>query len=101
VAATSSEADQGVAETAWHIGIGIANLINLISPGRIVLSGWAGPLLGERLLPGICESARRHSLSHPFVDASIGLGRLGPDAVGLRAATLPIEQFLNGTARSR
>jgi len=55
-------------------------------------------LLGQRLLPDICEAARQHSLSHPFTSASIELGHLGPDAVGLGAATLPIEHFLNGTA---
>jgi predicted NBD/HSP70 family sugar kinase len=97
LAATSAAAEQVLAETALYVGVGIADLINLISPERIILGGWAGLLLGERLLPAIREAARQHSLRHPFAGTSIELGRLGPDAVGLGAATLPIEHFLNGT----
>jgi predicted NBD/HSP70 family sugar kinase len=97
-AAASPAAEQVLAETALYIGVGIADLINLTSPERIILGGWAGLLLGERLLPAIRESARQHSLSHPFSRTSIELGHLGPDAVGLGAATLPVEHFLNGTA---
>lgn len=97
MAATSPAAEDVLAETALYVGVGIANLINLLSPERIILGGWAGLLLGERLLPDIREAARQHALSHPFARTSIELGRLGPDAVGLGAATLPIEHFLNGT----
>lgn len=89
-------------ETALYLGAGIANLVNLFGPDRIVLGGWAGLLLGERLLPAIRESAGRHSLTHRFAQTSIELGGLGPDAVALGAATLPMERFLDGelTARS-
>lgn len=98
LAATSAEAEQVLAETALYVGVGIADVINLISPERIILGGWAGLLLGERMLPAIRDAARQHSLSHPFAGTSIELGHLGPDAVGLGAATLPIEHFLNGSA---
>jgi predicted NBD/HSP70 family sugar kinase len=101
LAATSPAAEAVLAETATYVGVGIADLINLISPERIILGGCAGLLLGERLLPAIGESARQHSLSHPFARTSIELGHLGPDAVGLGAATLPIEHFLDGTAPAR
>jgi hypothetical protein len=69
----------------------------LFNPERVILGGWAGLLLGARLLPEIRESARRHSLHHPFAAASIELGQLGPGAVALGAATLALESFLNGT----
>jgi hypothetical protein len=49
------------------------------------------------MLPAIREAAREHSLRHPFAQTSIELGRLGPDAVALGAATLPIEALLSGT----
>jgi predicted NBD/HSP70 family sugar kinase len=83
-------------ETAEYLGIGLANLVNLFNPERVILGGWAGLLLGGRLLPAIRESARQHSLRHPFAATSIELGRLGPEAVALGAATLPVERFLNG-----
>lgn len=86
-------------ETADYIGAGIGALINLFNPERVILGGWAGLLLGRRLLPAIRESARRHSLRHPFAATSLELGRLGPEAVALGAATLPVESFLNGSPR--
>lgn len=84
-------------ETALYLGAGIANLINLFGPERVILGGWAGLLLGQRLLPAIRQAARQHSLTHRFAQASIELGRLGTDAVALGAATLPMERFLDGT----
>ena len=98
LAGTSAKAAEVLDETALFLGVGIANLINLLNPEQIILGGWSGLLLGGRMLPAIRDAARRHSLRHPFADTSIELGRLGPEAVALGAATLPVERFLNGTA---
>jgi predicted NBD/HSP70 family sugar kinase len=83
-------------ETCEYLGAGIGTLINLLNPQRVILGGWAGLLLGGTLLPAIREAAREHSLRHPFAATSIELGQLGPWAVALGAATLPMESFLNG-----
>ena len=105
-AETSRRAEKVLQETIGYLGAGIAGLINLFNPERIIIGGWAGLLLGDTLLPGIREAARRHALRHPFTETSIELCRLGPDAVALGAATLPVEYFLSGstsanTGRSR
>jgi predicted NBD/HSP70 family sugar kinase len=97
LAATSARAAELLDETALYLGVSIGNLINLFNPERIILGGWAGSMLGERMLPAIREAARTHSLRYPFAQTSIELGRLGPDAVALGAATLPIEALLSGT----
>ncbi|HEX3516367.1 MAG TPA: ROK family transcriptional regulator [Trebonia sp.] len=93
---TSTLAAAILDDTAVYLGVGLASLINLFNPERIVLGGWAGLLLGERLLPAIWEAVRKHSLRQPFAAASIVLGQLGPEAVTLGAATLPMERFLDG-----
>jgi predicted NBD/HSP70 family sugar kinase len=98
LAETSPEAAKVLDETALYLGAGIGDLINLFSPDRIILGGWAGLLLGHHMLPAIRASAREHALTHPFAETTITVGRLGPDAVALGAATLPIQAFLNGTA---
>jgi predicted NBD/HSP70 family sugar kinase len=95
---TSEPAARVLDDTAVYLGVGIANLINLFNPERIILGGWAGLLLGDRLLPAIRAAAGQHSLRHPFAETLIELGQLGPDAVALGAATLPIERFLSGRA---
>jgi predicted NBD/HSP70 family sugar kinase len=81
-------------ETAAYLGAGVANLINLFNPERVVLGGWAGLALGSRLLPEIRAAARAQALRKPFEQARIELGQLGVDAVALGAATLPVAQLL-------
>jgi predicted NBD/HSP70 family sugar kinase len=97
LAPASAQAAEILDKTALYLGGGIANLINLFNPERIVLGGWAGLLLGAHMLPAIQTAARDRSLRHLFAETSIELGRLGPDAVALGAATLPIEAFLGGS----
>jgi predicted NBD/HSP70 family sugar kinase len=97
LAPASAQAASILDRTALYLGGGIANLINLFNPERIVLGGWAGLLLGAHMLPAIQAAARDRSLRHLFAETSIELGRLGPDAVALGAATLPIEAFLGGS----
>ena len=98
LAERSPEAAKVLGETALYLGAGIGDLINLFSPDRIILGGWGGLLLGRHMLPAIRSAAREHALNHPFAETTITVGRLGPDAVALGAATLPIRAFLNGTA---
>jgi predicted NBD/HSP70 family sugar kinase len=94
----TAETQAVLAETALYLGVGTGNLINLFNPERIVLGGWAGLLLGERLLPAIRSAAQAHALKQPFAEATISQGLLGPAAVALGAATLPMEAFLEGSA---
>jgi len=101
VVATDDRAAEVLAETALYLGTGISDLVNLFGPERIVLGGWAGLLLGERILPAVREAAKQHSLTHRFAHTSIVLGELGPDAVALGAATLPMERVLNGVLAAR
>lgn len=89
-----------IEETADYLGAGLANLINLFNPERIVIGGWAGLLLGRHHLTRIKRSAADNSLTQPYETASIVLGRLGPDAVALGAATLVVEEFLLAKAVS-
>ncbi|MEU3162703.1 ROK family transcriptional regulator [Streptosporangium sp. NPDC006930] len=81
-------------EAIGSLGAGLANLINLLNPERVILGGWAGSLLGQRFLPEIRAAASRYALPLPFSQTSIELGRLGAEAVALGAATLVVEDFL-------
>lgn len=97
----SRAAETVLAETAGYLGAGIATLVNLFNPERIILGGWAGLALGGRLLGQIRAAAAEHALRRPFEQASIELCRLGPDAVALGAATLPVARLLaNGGRRA-
>lgn len=93
-AGRSKTAAKVLHDTAGYLGAGIANLINLFNPERIVLGGWAGLALGNALLPDIREAAEAHSLNHTFGHVTIELCQLGPDAVAFGAATLPVAAML-------
>ncbi|MET8009514.1 hypothetical protein ABZU86_34475 [Streptomyces sp. NPDC005271] len=69
-------------------------MINLFNPERIVLGGWAGLLCGARILPGIRAATAAYALRRPCAQTHIDLAQLGPDAVDLGAATLPLARFL-------
>ena len=81
-------------EMVGQLGAGIAGLINLFSPERIVLGGRAGLALGERFLPDIRAAAARNALRQPYSKTRIDLCQLGPDAIAMGAATLPIARLL-------
>jgi predicted NBD/HSP70 family sugar kinase len=81
-------------DTAGYLGAGIANLINLFSPDRVVLGGWAGLAVGSVLLPRIRAAAEAHALRHAYAQTRIDLCELGPDAVAVGAATLPVAAML-------
>jgi predicted NBD/HSP70 family sugar kinase len=93
-AARSPVAARVLEETAGMLGAGIADLVNLFNPERIVLGGWAGLALGTRLLPAIRTAAAAHALPHAYARTSIELCGLGPDAVAYGAATLPVAALL-------
>ncbi|BFO17202.1 hypothetical protein SHKM778_35900 [Streptomyces sp. KM77-8] len=80
-------------ETAEYLGAGLADLINLFQPERILVGGWAGLQLGARFLEGVRRHALAYALRRPAARVDIVLGRLGPDAVTVGAATLPLADF--------
>ncbi|MFS4091016.1 ROK family protein [Streptomyces sp. AF1A] len=83
-----------LAETAEYLGAGLSDLINLFQPERVLVGGWAGLRLGSAFLDQVREHALARALRHPAGRVGIELGRLGPDAVTVGAAALPLAAFL-------
>ncbi|MEU9154557.1 ROK family transcriptional regulator [Streptomyces sp. NPDC048417] len=86
-------------ETAEYLGAGLSDLINLFQPERILIGGWAGLQLGARFLPAVRRYAATYALRHPAEQVTIDLGRLGPDAVTVGAAILPLADFFSRGGR--
>ncbi|MFF7333046.1 ROK family protein [Streptomyces sp. NPDC090306] len=80
-------------ETAEYLGAGLSDLINLFQPERVLVGGWAGLQLGPRFLESVRGHALSYALSHPAGRVGIEMGRLGPDAVTVGAAILPLADF--------
>ncbi|MGW1215136.1 ROK family transcriptional regulator [Streptomyces sp. NPDC002499] len=80
-------------ETAEYLGAGLSDLINLFQPERILIGGWAGLQLGSRFLPAVRRHAMSYALRYPADKVTVELGLLGPDAVTVGAAILPLADF--------
>lgn len=89
-----------LSETIHYLGAGIANLINLFNPQRIVLGGKVGLPLGEYCLPEIIQEVERYALKQPFNATRILVSQLGGDAVSLGSARLAVEAFLTQVGKS-
>ncbi|SFE65919.1 Sugar kinase of the NBD/HSP70 family, may contain an N-terminal HTH domain [Actinopolyspora alba] len=88
-----------VSEAVEYLGAGIATLVNLFLPTRVLIGGWAGLLLGRHRLELVQDSVARYALRYPADRVSVAEGGLGPDAVTVGAATLPLARFLDEGGR--
>lgn len=77
-----------------HLGLAIANLVNLYNPEKIIVGGWFGDRIAGEHLESLRESVRRFSLEQPGQQAVVERSQLGMAAVTLGAATLPIDRFI-------
>jgi glucokinase len=85
-------AQRAVAREAHYLGLGIANLVTLFAPDRIVLGGSvmrSAPLF----LPGIQARVARNCGLVPHEKTEIALASLGPDAGLIGAAAVWLHRF--------
>ena len=87
------EASPELRAVAWHLGRGLAGMVNLLNPRVIVLGGYLRPLLP--LVQSDVESALdEHSLAAPREHARIMLPGLGADSVLVGASELAFGALL-------
>jgi predicted NBD/HSP70 family sugar kinase len=99
LAGTDRNARRTITDTIRYLGAGLACLINLFNPERIIIGGWAGIALCTDLLPQVWTAAAEHALRQPFAQTSIELCTLGDHGLTIGAATLPVEELLATTRR--
>ncbi|MBI5511932.1 MAG: ROK family protein [Deltaproteobacteria bacterium] len=76
-----------VDEAATYLGIGVANVITLLGPEKVVLGGGVIEAMGKRLLARVKAAARAQVFpAAQAATSSIVLSKLGDDAVALGAA---------------
>ena len=98
IVAASAAAGDAVAarvfrRAATYIGIGVANLLNLLNPAMVILGGGVSKA-GALLLDPVRTTARERAFERPARDARIVLSSLGDDAGAVGAATVA---FMRGT----
>jgi glucokinase len=81
-----------VEEMGNHLGLGVANLVNLFNPSIVVLGGLLGRA-GEPLLEQISRIVRKQALPHATESLQFRFGTLGPQA-GVLGAGLLVQEKL-------
>lgn len=85
-----------VDETVEMVGIGLANVVNLLNPECVVVGGWAGLQLMEVASDRIATAVIDNTLDRPAAQCRVVPSQIGVDAVALGAALLPLEAFIDG-----
>lgn len=83
-----------IGDVGAQLGIGIAGLLNILNPSRIVLGG-ALVAAGDHLLAPLRESARSRSLLIAAADAEVTGTSLGRAAIAIGAAALALDAALD------
>jgi len=81
---------QVVQNAGRYLGTSIANLLNLVNPGLVILGGELVQA-GELLMGPIHASIRERVMPIAAQQAAIVAGKLGNDAIAIGAATLVIQ----------
>lgn len=84
-ASRSPRARKAIARAAWGLGTGIANLIHVLHPDRVILAGGMAAA-GEKLLAPVRAEVRRRVFPVHLEKIRIHASRLGDDAGWLGAA---------------
>ncbi len=79
---------QELRREAIYLGIGVANLVNLLSPEMVVMGGGVVEALGVSLLKRVRRHASDYALDHAMQNVKIVAAELGDDAVILGGAAL-------------
>lgn len=83
-------------EVGAHLGVGLANLVNVLNPELIIIGGrlsLAGNLLEEPML----NTIENRSLSYHRKKSAVTFAKLGLRSTALGAASMPITAFLKDT----
>ena len=79
---------RGIIENAGsHLGIAIANLVNLFNPGLVILGGDL-VAAGDLLLDTVRAAVNRRAMPKAAGEVKIKVSSLGDDAIAIGAATL-------------
>ncbi|HEY31485.1 MAG TPA: ROK family protein [Dehalococcoidia bacterium] len=85
-------AKEVIARTAYYVGVGLANLINIFNPELIVIGGGLSNI-GDMLLEPAYEEARRRAFSQMSDVVRFARAKLGEDSGVLGAAVFALGEL--------
>ncbi|WP_344065954.1 ROK family transcriptional regulator [Microbacterium pumilum] len=95
-AADSETAAAEVVDDAIEaLGAALGSVVNMANPERVVLGGWVGLRLMERLANRIADAIRRNSLDRAGEQFELVVASFGGDTVALGSALMPVEALIH------
>ncbi len=95
-AADSGDPDaiDSLAEAGAAMGTGLAGLVNIFNPEKIILGGPIS-IVGDYLLPSIRQSVNKRAMSEIVLQTEVNLSTFGVDASLIGAAAVVLDDILN------
>lgn len=97
-ASESSEPDAAVAETiartAYYLGSALADLVAVVNPEVLILTGWTTWALGDELLPATRRHLREQSPGWSARDLVLEVSTVEGNSVATGVATTALERYL-------
>ncbi len=84
-------ANELIAQTAYYLGVGLANLINIFNPEVIIIGGGLSNI-GDILLEPASEEAKRRAFKQAYQAVRFARAQLGRNSGVLGAAAFALEQ---------
>jgi glucokinase len=88
VAAGDTQVERVIRRAAYYAGVGVANLINIVSPEAVVLGGGLVEAMESLYLEEVARAVQEHAMPFLRKDVRIVAAKLGDDAVAMGAARL-------------
>jgi predicted NBD/HSP70 family sugar kinase len=80
--------------TARYLGSALADLVAIVDPEMITLTGWTAWTLGDRLVPLVRERVLREAPGDAAADLAIEVSTVRGNSVATGIATIALERFL-------
>jgi len=84
---------ESIAEAGTAMGIGLAGLINIFNPEKVIIGGPIS-VVGEYLLPSIQKSVNKYSMAEIASQTEVSLSEFGRDASLVGAAAIVVDDIL-------
>jgi predicted NBD/HSP70 family sugar kinase len=84
---------ESLAEAGAAMGIGLAGLVNIFNPEKIILGGPIS-MAGKYLLPSIRQSVNKHAMREIVNQTEIDISVFGPDASVIGAVAVLVDDIL-------
>ena len=91
--AGDTDALDSLAEAGTAMGNGIAGLVNIFNPEKIIVGGPIS-VAGEYLLPPIRQSVNKRAMHEIVIQTEINISAFGPDASLIGAVAVVIDDIL-------